>query len=305
MQSRSAATVTVASRSRGVGGRWHTAAMGEPFVGSEAVAAGDTSHSQLRRKYVRVFRDVYVDEGTEVTHAVRARAAWLWSGRRGTIAGFSAAALHGSEWVDAARPVDIIHDNRHPPAGLQVWGDRLASDEFECVDGVTVTTPARTALDLACWYPLTAAVAAIDALARATDVKVADAELLAARYPGRRGIGRARVSLDLVDSGAQSPKETWLRLVLVQAGLPPPQTQIPILDEFGNAIAYLDMGWEDVKVAVEYDGEQHRSDRWQYNWDIRRLERLQSRGWTVIRVTAGDRPADIVRRVRAALACRA
>ena len=90
----------------------------------------------------------------------------------------------------------------------------------------------------------------------------------------------------------------------MQAGLPRPQTQIPVVDEFGGVIAYLDMGWEDVKIAVEYDGDQHRSDRSQYNWDIRRLERLQRRGWIVIRVVAGDRPTDIVRRVRAALARR-
>ena len=278
--------------------------MGEPFIGSEAVAAGFISHSELRRRYRRVFRDVYIAEGAELTSMVRARAAWLWSRRRGVVAGFSAAALHGSKWVDAARAVDIIHDNRHPQPGLQIWGDRLASDELGVMDGVPVTTPARTALDLACWYPTATAVAAIDALGRAADVKMADVDLLAARYRGRRGLERARVSLDLVDAGAQSPKETWLRLVLVQAGLPRPQTQIPVLDEFGEVIAYLDMGWEDVKVAVEYDGDQHRRDRSQYNWDIRRLERLERRGWIVIRVVAGDRPADVIRRVRAALARR-
>jgi len=91
---------------------------------------------------------------------------------------------------------------------------------------------------------------------------------------------------------------------LIQAGLPRPQTQIPVLNEFGSAIAYLDMGWEDVKVAVEYDGEQHRSDRRQYSWDVRRLEMLERLGWIVIRVLAGDRPAEVVGRVRAALARR-
>jgi very-short-patch-repair endonuclease len=96
-----------------------------------------------------------------------------------------------------------------------------------------------------------------------------------------------------------------LRLILVNAGLPRPQTQIPVRDEFGAVIAYLDMGWENPKVAVEYDGDQHRSDRSQYNWDIRRLEILQRLGWIVIRVVAGDRPAGIVRRVKAALASRA
>jgi hypothetical protein len=278
--------------------------MGEPFIGSEAVAAGETTDSQLRRRYTRVFRDVYVIEGTELTPKLRARAAWLWSRRRGVIAGFSAAAMHGSRWIDATRAVDIIHDNRHPLAGLQVWSDRLANDEIEFIDGVAVTTAARTALDLACWYPTSTAVAALDDLIRVSDVKMPDVELLATRHRGRRGIDRARNSLDLVDSGAQSPKETWLRLVLVQAGLPRPQTQIPVYDDFGDAVAYLDMGWDDLKVAVEYDGEQHRSDRRQFTWDIRRMEMVERRGWILVRVVAGDRPAEIVRRVRAARAQR-
>lgn len=278
--------------------------MDEAFIGSEAVAAGITTHSQLRSRYSRVFRDVYVLRGTELTPVLRAHAAWLWSRRRGVIAGFSAAAFHGSRWIDATRAVDIIHDNRHPLAGLQIWSDRLASDEIESVAGTAVTTPVRTALDLACWYPTTTAVAALDDLVRVTELKLADVEMLSVRYHGRRGIERARTSLNLVDAGAQSPKETWLRLVLVSAGLPRPQTQIPVYDDSGDAIAYLDMGWGDVMVAVEYDGEQHRSDRRQYAWDIRRSEMVERRGWILVRVVAGDRPADIVRRVRAARARR-
>ncbi len=86
--------------------------------------------------------------------------------------------------------------------------------------------------------------------------------------------------------------------------MPRPQTQIAVRDEFGSAVAYLDMGWEDVKVAVEYDGEQHRTDRRQYAWDVRRLEMLERRGWIVVRVLARDRPAEVVSRARAALARR-
>src|ERR1700742_2691693 len=104
--------------------------MVEPFLGSEAVAAGVVTHSQLRRHYTRVFHDVYVSEGTEITPTLRAHAAWLWSRRRGVIAGFSAAALHGSNWIDAARAGDIIHDNRHPLAGVQGWREKLAGDEI-------------------------------------------------------------------------------------------------------------------------------------------------------------------------------
>jgi very-short-patch-repair endonuclease len=278
--------------------------MGEPFIGSEAVARGDVTKSQLCTRYTRLLRDVYVDSGVEITAALRAKAGWLWTRRQGVVAGFSAAALHGSRWVDDRKPVELLHDNRHRLPGVQTRGDRLGDDEIEIVAGIPVTSPARTAIDLGCWYPTMTAVAAIDALARATDIKAADVELLAQRYAGRRGITRARHSVSLFDAGAQSPKESWLRVVLIQQGLPRPQTQIPVRDEFGSMIAYLDIGWEDVKVAVEYDGDHHRSDRTQYGWDIRRLEMLQHRGWIVVRVVAGDRPAEIVRRVRAVLAQR-
>jgi very-short-patch-repair endonuclease len=58
------------------------------------------------------------------------------------------------------------------------------------------------------------------------------------------------------------------------------------------------MGWEDLMVAAEYDGEQHRVDPWQYKRDVRRREAIDRLGWIVIRVIAGDRPAGIVARVR-------
>ena len=198
--------------------------MGEPFIGSEAVARGDVTKSQLFTRYTRLLRDVYVDSGVEVSAALRGKEGWLWARRQGVVAGFSAAALHGSRWVDDRKPVELIHDNRHRLPGIQTRGDRLEDDEIEIVAGIPVTSPARTAIDLGCWYPTMTAVAAIDALARATDIKAADVELLAQRYAGRRGITRARQAVGLFDAGAQSPKESWLRVVLVQQGLPRPQT---------------------------------------------------------------------------------
>ncbi len=168
-----------------------------------------------------------------------------------------------------------------------------------------VTTPARTALDLARRYPTDIAVAAIDALVQATDLKIADVELLGDRYRGRRGMKAARGAIELVDGGAQSPKETWLRLLLLRAGFPRPQTQIAVRNEWGWPEAYLDMGWEEIKVAVEYDGDHHRSNRAQYVKDIRRLEMLEGNAWIVVRVVAEDRPDDIIRRVAQARARRA
>lgn len=247
--------------------------------------------------------DVYVDPATELTATRRACAAWLWSRRRGIVAGRSASALHGAKWVDHRATAQLVYQHRRPPAGINTWSDSLSEDEIQTIAGLRVTTPARTALDLACRYPVDRAVAAIDALARATDLKVSEVGSLGERYRGRRGIARARVALPLVDKGAESPRETWLRLLLIRAGFPRPQTQIPVYD-YGALIACLDMGWQDIKLAVEYEGDHHRTDQRQFNKDIRRAETLAEIGWTVVRVTIEDTPGGVIARVAAAWARR-
>ncbi|SON63209.1 hypothetical protein MSIMFI_04739 [Mycobacterium simulans] len=280
--------------------------MNDPFVGSEALAAGLLTPYQLRSRYAALHKDVYVPRDAELTAVLRARACWLRSRRRGILAGLSASALHGSKWIDAAQPAAIIDTNRRREAGVQVWEERIEVDEIAVVSGMRVTTPARTALDLARRYRLGAAVAAVDALVQATELKRVDVELLVDRYKGRRGMKAARAALELVDGGAQSPKETWLRLLLIQAGFPRPQTQIPVRNEWGWAEAYLDMGWEDIKVAAEYEGDQHQTSRYHYRKDIRRLEKVERHyGWIVVRVVAEDHPADVIRRVAEARASRA
>jgi hypothetical protein len=278
--------------------------MTDPFVGSEARAARLVTRHELRTRYVALYQDVYVPRDAELTAVLRAKACWLRSRRRGVLAGFSAAALHGSKWIDPSRPPEIIDTNRRRVAGVHVWEERIEPDEITVVDGMRVTTPARTALDLVRRYPRGIAVAAADALMQATELKTVDVELLVDRYRGRHAMKAARAALELVDGGAQSPKETWLRLVLISAGFPRPQTQIAVRNEWDWAEAYLDMGWEDIKVAAEYDGDQHRSSRYQYVKDIRRLETLERYGWIVVRVIAEDHPDDVISRVAQARARR-
>jgi len=279
--------------------------MPEPFIGSAAVAAGALSPYELRSRYVALHKDVYVPRDAELTALVRAKACWLRSRGRGILAGYSASALHGAKWIDGTTPAAIIDVNRRATAGVQIWEERIEDDEIAVIDGMRVTTPARTALDLARRLPPDRAVAAVDALAQVTELKLVDVDLLVDRYQGRRGMKAARAALALVDGGSQSPKETWLRLLLISAGFPPPRTQIAVRNEWGWVEAYLDMGWEDIKVAAEYDGDQHRSDRRRYVKDIRRSEKVAWRyGWHVVRVVAEDHPSDIIRRVAEARASR-
>lgn len=139
---------------------------------------------------------------------------------------------------------------------------------------------------------------------RATAVTVDEVRAVAERHRGARGLRQLESALELVDVGSQSPRETALRLLLVRAGLPLPTTQIPVTAE-GGQVYYLDMGWEDLMVAAEYDGQHHRVDRWQYMRDNRRRETLERLGWIVIRVTVTDHSDDIIARVRDALDYRA
>jgi hypothetical protein len=273
--------------------------MAIPFRGSEALASGRLTPYQLRSRYAAVHKDVYLPRGAELSAVTRAHAAWLWSGREGVIAGQSAAALHRAKWVDDDRPAELLWPNRRPPVGVRTWSDRYTEDEVQLVSGLPATTPARTAFDIACRYPLGRAVAAIDALTRATHVKVADIELVAARYRGRRGIDAARRVLDLVDGGAESPRETWLRLLLLANGYPPPTTQIPVCDASGMLVAVLDMGLEDLKVGLDYDGSFHRDAR-RFDRDIRRHQAVSDLGWIDLRVASLDTEGGILARVAAA-----
>jgi very-short-patch-repair endonuclease len=68
----------------------------------------------------------------------------------------------------------------------------------------------------------------------------------------------------------------------------------------GYTTYYLDMGWEDIKLAVEYDGDHHRVDQIRFAYDIKRSEDLNELGWVDIRVAARHHPADVLRRVRRA-----
>jgi very-short-patch-repair endonuclease len=85
--------------------------------------------------------------------------------------------------------------------------------------------------------------------------------------------------------------------------MPVPQTQIPVFDG-RRPVAFLDMGWEEFKVAVEYDGDHHRKDRRQYVKDIARIRMLEAMGWIIIRVIAEERPAQWLARVEEALVSR-
>src|SRR5271156_3212913 len=126
--------------------------MSDVFIGSEAVVQGRVSPYQLRSRFRSIYPDVYFADWSVPSLRRRSEAAWLWSGRRGVLAGLAAAALHGSNWIDDDEPIELIWRNPHPPASMITRNitrnQRIDRDEVTHVAGLPVTTPARTAYDL-------------------------------------------------------------------------------------------------------------------------------------------------------------
>lgn len=297
-----------------------------PFVGSIAVARGLVTKGVLRGPfYVRLLPDVYVHRSVELTPAVRARAAWNLVARcGGAVAGFSAAELLGAScgpWNAPAEVVSPGHLRARP--GLVTRQSGVHDTGF--VSGARVTSPLRTAWDLARRLELVEAVVAVDALAargrkrpefvpwppgtpvphdvRARSRRVIrspgfdPAALLRRRReaPGARGASRLDRIVELADPRAESPPETRLRLLLVLAGLPRPHVQYRV----SNGEFRFDLAYPEARLAIEYDGDEHDD-----SLDRARDLRTAALGWHTLRLLAGDlnrTPARTIGAVRSLL----
>ena len=119
-----------------------------------------------------------------------------------------------------------------------------------------------------------------------------------------KGLTKARVALDLLRPGTDSSMETRARLLLVHAGLPCPVVNRAATDDQGRFLALPDMSYPAQRIAIEYDGDVHRTDPATWRRDVERRQRLEAAGWIIITATADDvlrHPERFVARVRAAL----
>ncbi|MDT5180004.1 MAG: hypothetical protein QOJ95_4202 [Mycobacterium sp.] len=273
------------------------------MLASEALASGAVTRQQLRTRYVQLHRDVYAPRELELTARDRAIAAWLWSRREATLVGNSAAAMLGTKWISADEPAELGRSRFTSAAGVIVRSGAIARDELCVRGGIKCTTAARTAYDIGRFMLPDKSIERVDALLNATGCHVDEVAAIAERYPRVRGIRRLRAVLASSDGGAESPRETRLRLVLVRGGLPRPTTQIPVADGRGRIVRRIDMGWPEWMVGVEYDGEHHWTNPVAYGDDIDRLEFLAAKGWLIVRVSARHMraPGDVVRRASQAL----
>lgn len=66
---------------------------------------------------------------------------------------------------------------------------------------------------------------------------------------------------------------------MIFAGLPEPETNIELRDEYGAVRRRTDLGYREFKLAIEYDGRQHIERQRAWGADILRREDLANLGW--------------------------
>lgn len=266
----------------------------QPFTAAQARERG-ISPTVLRRMIRegvirRVFRGVYVDAAAEDSLLSRAQALGLV---------VPATAVVTDECAAWAQGVDLLARGDHvipPPlsihqplehtrvrqAGTAGGRRTLGAHDVESSNGIQMTTGLRTACDLARLRPRPRGLAALDALQRRWGFTAEEVAGEISRFIGFRGVVRLRELGPLADPRAESPAESAMRLLWIDAGLPTVTTQIAVLDDWGSPIYRLDMGLPAIRYAAEYDGLAWHSSHEQRERDRRRRTWLRERrGWVI------------------------
>lgn len=195
--------------------------------------------------------------------------------------------------IHLSKPHELPRVRRAGVTGHRV---RLIPGELTDVDGIPVTAPPRTWLDLAAVLPLNYLIAMGDQLIRQPRPSLElrsepyaykdGLRLLIRQHPNMKGVEKARLALDEMRVGADSFPETFLRLALLDVRLPEPELQLRLDPEDPRSPA-ADMGYRRYRIAVQYDGAHHLT-REQQSRDNRRDEEFRSAGWAYFKVNADD-----------------
>jgi very-short-patch-repair endonuclease len=256
--------------------------------------------------FVRLAHDLVVrlDDAIDLAETLRLMATVLPSD-----AAFShgtAAALFGAP-VDPPRLHHVALTPRRvlPQRNeLVVHGRRLQPQDVVEHLGVRLTSGAQTFLDMAPSLWPEDLVAVGDALMRAGHLTAEALTARLARADRVRGVVRARACAPLLSPKAMSRPESRIRYWILTSDLPAPQLQIPIHDRWGIVRVHADMGFEEWKVALEYEGRQHADDD-QFGRDIDRYSLMAADGWVTLRFAKRHlNPGIVLDRIRRTLITR-
>jgi hypothetical protein len=283
-----------------------------PFTVAEARAVGVPARRTYARDLARPFYGVRTRAVELPTVRDRCEALAVRMPETQYFSHVTAALLYGiplPQWleVDPHLHVTTVHSARAPRLGGVIGHTVMKpTSQVRLDQHLPVLAPAFAWCQLAPMLSLDQLIAAGDRLLGrpiplATPEEVEDA---VRAHGSRRGAHRLREAFGWLRPRVESPRETRLRLAVIRAGLPEPQTNVSIRNAHGVQIAIGDLVFPAHKVLLEYDGEQHRVHDGQYARDVVRLNDLAADEWIVIRVDKHMSDSDAVIRTRAALVTR-
>lgn len=270
---------------------------------AEAEAAGLSRRQLQGSAWRRICQGWYRWVGCELTDQVRFTPIARGLPEGFAFAGVAAARLHGLDIALRGRPEVIVPVPPVDTERVEAQVRRVQLDRREIVwrGGFPVTSALRTCFDLAARLPLVEAVVALDQALATQLIELAALDAYVRAHAGANGVVQARRAVALAEPRSESPMETRLRLLLVLGGLPRPAAQVELRTPGGRFAARVDLYYPEPRVALEYDGENHR-DRMVD--DNRRQNGIQDLGIRVLRYTGPDlrdRSQAVVGEVRAAL----
>lgn len=222
----------------------------------------------------------------------------------------TAADLLGAPLPYRRGAADVVHVSVERPAraphasGLRGHSRVVLAGDVRVTAGVRHSSPERMWLELSRSLSLPDLVAVGDHLIGRRR-PLTSIERLAERNAAADALARSRRAtraLALLDGRAESGPESLLRVLLVSGGLPSPDVNhVVVQSEAGRGIR-TDFAYPHLKLAIEYQGDYHRS-RAQWRADMTRRSRLEALGWYVLELNADDlrNPAELLARIRAVL----
>lgn len=254
----------------------------QPFTRSQALEAGLTPYELGSPAFVRVFHGVYVSREVPRTHVVRARAALAAVPYDAVVSHESAAQLWGASVPSSSVTITVRPRQVVLLPGVKAR-QRTARPQTTKRHGVLVTSPSQTFCDLGSVLDLVELVVVGDKLVRR---KVVTSEQLVDAASQWKGWARGTVrrAAGLVRPGVDSPPESRLRLLMVLAGLPEPTVDHRIYDDDGTLLRRMELAYEELKIAIEYQGRDHRRQDKIWVGDITRREELSRDSWRFVEV---------------------
>lgn len=256
----------------------------DPQYTARGARRAGVTRRQIARDGVPMARGVYVSRSAELDLLTRCRAWVLVLPEDTAFSHATAAELLDAPVVPSPLPHVALTPRRVLPqwTGVVVHGRRLQPRDVVAHAGLRVTSGAQTFLDLAPTTWPADLVAIGDSLLRSGHMSVESLTERLARADRVRGVVRARACAPLLSGNAMSRPESLMRYWLATSDLPTPQAQIPIQDRWGVVRAHADLGFEEWKVALEYEGRQHADDG-QFGRDIDRYSLMAADGWVTLR----------------------